>query len=69
MSEPNDYDDEQLFESYCRMTCLSGSERGRCPCKNPKECKLQEHPDYAAHREQASTMMGLMIQADPHRKE
>jgi hypothetical protein len=25
---------------YCKMTCVGGSEMGRCPCVSPRECKM-----------------------------
>lgn len=46
------------FLSYCRMTCVGGSERGECPCTHPAVCELVDDPDYTTAREAAMARMG-----------
>lgn len=46
-----------LWERFCKMTCLGGSERGECSCTCPADCELQDHPDYERQRELAIKTM------------
>lgn len=45
------------FTSYCRMTCLGGSERGECECRRPAECQLSDNPHYEDARASAKARM------------
>jgi hypothetical protein len=27
---------------YCKLTCVGGSEMGRCPCSGPRECEMRK---------------------------
>lgn len=38
--------DKTKFLQYCRMTCLGGSEQGRCLCLCPVECEMYQHPEF-----------------------
>jgi hypothetical protein len=49
--------DDPTFTTYCKMTCIGGSEAGTCPCKSPVGCELQAHPDYERERERAKDRM------------
>lgn len=42
---------------WCKLTCWGGSEKGECPCKNPKECQLQNHPAFPDKRKDAMARM------------
>ncbi len=44
---------ETKFLTYCKLTCVGGSEVGECPCPNPNACELVDDPDFAYERNQA----------------
>ncbi len=47
--------------TYCRMTCLGGSDVGECPCKGPAQCELQKHPNYKHARNEAIARMNRWL--------
>jgi hypothetical protein len=46
--------------TYCKMTCVGGSEKGECHCKGSKDCELIEHPDYVTKRAEAIVRLRTM---------
>lgn len=38
----------------CRLTCVGGSEHGECDCPCPNDCQMQDHPDFAQRRAEAT---------------
>lgn len=49
------------FAAQCRMTCMSGSEKGTCECASPKECEMQTSPYFAEAREKAKATMSRYL--------
>lgn len=47
----------EQFLVYCRMTCMGGSEKGKCPCRGPLNCEVQGHHQYEDYRKKAVTRM------------
>lgn len=45
------------FLTFCKMTCLGGSERGECPCRGEYECELKKNPGYQHARNEAIVRM------------
>jgi len=45
------------FEVYCKLTCLGGSEKGKCSCKNPQSCKMKDDPDFELMRGAATARL------------
>jgi hypothetical protein len=51
--------------SYCRLTCLGGSERGTCPCASPAACEMREVQGFEEARAEAITRMLRMLRKIP----
>lgn len=40
----------ERFLTFCRLTCVGGSERGTCPCSGPTDCQMKTDPAFEAWR-------------------
>lgn len=62
-----DYDSRPLFSTFCKMTCIGGSEVGECPCTHPKQCEISDHPEYEKARRVACTRLKIVaMQGKPN---
>jgi len=43
----------QLFNEYCGLTCLGGSEKKQCKCAGPQTCELRNDPRFKRWRHKA----------------
>lgn len=55
--------DRARFASYCKLTCLGGSEQGTCSCKCPADCEMRHHPYFEEARAKAQQCMLRILRA------
>lgn len=53
--------DINKYATYCKLTCVGGSEEGTCPCQNPTWCELQDEANFPAARKEAIKEMIRII--------
>jgi hypothetical protein len=51
----------ETWGTWCRLTCLGGSEHGECPCDSPRECQMQDDPKFEDKRAEAKARMCRIV--------
>jgi len=48
---------QAIWDHYCALTCVGGSEQKDCPCERPTDCKLSGAPGFRLARERATARL------------